>query len=246
MAHLIKCVECGKEMSSDCYDCPHCKTRNFKGVECGICGKIERESDLKGEYSPFALPHISKFALSHEACREKLKLWLRQYQGLCPVCKSPKIPDGCNYPLTCTNCGHTPVSDDCYYCGYPTIYRSKGTIGVSPSNGVYHYLGGDAHRYGDGGAHKLCYYNRHTFPPSPCFIATAALGSPLAPEVKTLQTFRDNVLRKYYVGRKFITLYESVSPPFARIIARNNVLRYLTRFLIVYPATWFAKWVMKS
>jgi hypothetical protein len=48
-----------------------------------------------------------------------------------------------------------------------------------------------------------------------CFIATAAYGSALAPQVVTLRAFRDDRLRQSRLGRWMIDVYERCSPPLA-------------------------------
>lgn len=50
---------------------------------------------------------------------------------------------------------------------------------------------------------------------SGCFIATAALGSDVAPEVLTLSAFRDRFLSSFFIGRIFIRVYYKISPPLA-------------------------------
>jgi hypothetical protein len=51
---------------------------------------------------------------------------------------------------------------------------------------------------------------------SGCYIATAVYGDYDAPEVLVLRKFRDQVLKKYILGRTFIKIYYTVSPPLAR------------------------------
>lgn len=77
-----------------------------------------------------------------------------------------------------------------------------------------------------------------------CFIATAAFGSPMAPEVERFRHFRDQVLLKRAWGRAFVEFYYEHSPEAARFIANNEIFRTITRFLL-YPILFFAEIVMK-
>jgi hypothetical protein len=74
---------------------------------------------------------------------------------------------------------------------------------------------------------------------SNCFIATAAFGTPLAPQVKTLRAFRDRVLLTNVPGRLFVTLYYRTSPPLADFIAEHDFLRAGVRILM-RPLIWLA------
>ena len=67
---------------------------------------------------------------------------------------------------------------------------------------------------------------------SSCFIATAAYGSYLDPHVAVLRAFRDDYLLKTRAGRAFVGLYYRFSPPVARVIAKHDALRMITRWLL--------------
>jgi hypothetical protein len=81
-------------------------------------------------------------------------------------------------------------------------------------------------------------------PPAPppkkgCFIATAAYGSPSAPDVQFLRSLRDDVLRKSVWGRTFFEgywdHYYRLSPPIAAEMERDPELRELVRWSLVTP-----------
>jgi hypothetical protein len=67
------------------------------------------------------------------------------------------------------------------------------------------------------------------FNQSSCFIATAAYGSSMAPDVMLLRQFRDRYLLTNPIGKAFVHLYYRLSPPLARMIAGNELLRSATR-----------------
>jgi hypothetical protein len=68
-----------------------------------------------------------------------------------------------------------------------------------------------------------------------CFIASAALD-PSSEEVVTLRRWRDERLRLRLGGEAAVALYERLSPPVARAIARSERRRALVRRLVVVPA----------
>lgn len=64
---------------------------------------------------------------------------------------------------------------------------------------------------------------------SDCFIATAAFGSPMAPEIHALRALRDNHLQANAAGRAFVQLYYRHSPPVAEFLRRHEGLRAAVR-----------------
>jgi uncharacterized repeat protein (TIGR01451 family) len=62
-----------------------------------------------------------------------------------------------------------------------------------------------------------------------CFIATAAYGSYLEPEVFVLRRFRDEVLLKHGAGEAFVDWYYRTSPPLAAVISDHEWMRVLVR-----------------
>jgi hypothetical protein len=65
-----------------------------------------------------------------------------------------------------------------------------------------------------------------------CFIATAAYGTSLAPEINVLRKWRDLKLKKSIEGRIFIKTYYAVSPYIASVIAKSETLKHLTRKIL--------------
>jgi hypothetical protein len=65
-----------------------------------------------------------------------------------------------------------------------------------------------------------------------CFIATAAYGSALAPEVRTLRAFRDRALLAVPFGGTVVDLYYRLSPPLAGFIGHRPGLKFVVRCLI--------------
>jgi photosystem II stability/assembly factor-like uncharacterized protein len=123
-----------------------------------------------------------------------------------------------------------PFGDDLPDPGYP--YQGCNFVTIDPSEPELIYSSGDAM-----GVFQL---TDETPPPVDddddddilgidCFIATAAYGSYLEPEVVTLRRFRDNHLLTNAPGRAFVDFYYANSPPVAAYIAKRPCLRALTR-----------------
>jgi len=74
-----------------------------------------------------------------------------------------------------------------------------------------------------------------------CFIATAAFGSSLAPQVVILREFRDTILIKSAVGRNFLQAYNRYSPGLAGIVEKHETLRVMIR-LGLLPLVAYSYW----
>jgi len=66
-----------------------------------------------------------------------------------------------------------------------------------------------------------------------CFIATAAYGSYMESHVKVLRDFRDHFLLTNPVGKAFVDLYYTYSPPVADFIANNDTVRLMVRWSLM-------------
>jgi len=98
------------------------------------------------------------------------------------------------------------------------IELAKGFAGAIPCNG-----GGGGDGTGGGG----------------CFIATAAFGTEIEPQVELLKEFRDSYLMTTSAGRYFVQNYYRYSPPVADFIAGHDTLRMVVR-LSLYPLIGFS------
>jgi hypothetical protein len=67
---------------------------------------------------------------------------------------------------------------------------------------------------------------------TPCFVATAAYGSPLAAEIGVLRRFRDRHLVNNALGRSLVDAYYTVGPKLANVIRESEDLRAASRALL--------------
>jgi hypothetical protein len=76
---------------------------------------------------------------------------------------------------------------------------------------------------------------------SPCFVATAAYGSPLAREVSVLRRARDRYLAPHAPGRALIAAYYELGPKLARAVREHPWLRSLAQGML-HPLVRLAEW----
>ena len=77
----------------------------------------------------------------------------------------------------------------------------------------------------------------------PCFIATAAYGTPLADQIDLLRAFRDDVLLSNAVGTALVNTYYTYSPAIADAISSSPALKALVR-LALTPFMLIARYYM--
>ena len=65
-----------------------------------------------------------------------------------------------------------------------------------------------------------------------CFVATAAYGSPMQRNVRTLRNFRDQSLLRSHLGRSLVTLYYRWNGTAAGLIAHSKVSRTIARWML--------------
>jgi hypothetical protein len=76
---------------------------------------------------------------------------------------------------------------------------------------------------------------------TPCFIATAAYGTHLHEDIAVVRDFRDVHLMSSPVGRTFVKLYYSLSPPIADLIRGNEGRMAVTREALVKPLVYSSR-----
>lgn len=77
---------------------------------------------------------------------------------------------------------------------------------------------------------------------SPCFVATAAYGTPMADEISVLRRFRDRHLLTNPVGEALVDAYYAVGPSLAAEIAQDDERRSIVRTLLG-PVVALARWI---
>lgn len=78
-----------------------------------------------------------------------------------------------------------------------------------------------------------------------CFVTNASYGSPIAPEVKVLSSFRDAYLMPTAAGRGFVDFYYRSSPGLSTMISRYEGVKLPIR-MALRPPIWFASFMLFS
>lgn len=197
-------------------------------VRCAHCNSSGLE---------MAVPLDDSMAVQCKQCEKGFKA--TELRG-CPKCKAHNlrmiVEEGAA-PVRCEECGSTfklAELGDCPHCNSPEL---KFLTLVENVIVKCRQCG----RTGTRGEMMRVVSSEPTAAPgSNCFIATAACGNDQAQDVVQLCLFREKVLRQTRLGCAVIAVYESVSPPLARLISRSEALRRLVRVLVVRPARYAA------
>ena len=67
----------------------------------------------------------------------------------------------------------------------------------------------------------------------PCFIATAAYGSPMASQIDVLRSVRDDVFLQNAAGSALVDTYYAISPELAQYVAQNPLLAAAVRIVLI-------------
>ncbi len=73
-----------------------------------------------------------------------------------------------------------------------------------------------------------------------CFIATAAFGSDMAPEVQSFRDFRNKYLLPFSWGQQFVKTYYKYSPKYAAMISQSETAKIIVRGAL-WPLLFFAR-----
>ena len=77
---------------------------------------------------------------------------------------------------------------------------------------------------------------------TPCFVATAAYGSPLAAEIGALRRLRDRYLATHAIGQQLVAAYGVIGPALADHIREHDSVRAAVRTLLT-PLVAMARWL---
>jgi hypothetical protein len=140
-----------------------------------------------------------------------------------------------NSAFRCVRCQYTEKVATCSNCSGPWFtgdYGSDGAVGLVCMNCHLDQTRWTCPKCGTDNSIRNSFGKLKS---GPCFIATAAYGSALAPDVILLGHFRDDVLLRSTLGSILVDLYYSLSPPLASIVAHHDYLRRGVRVILIRP-----------
>ncbi|MFA5772021.1 MAG: CFI-box-CTERM domain-containing protein [Thermoplasmata archaeon] len=149
-------------------------------------------------------------------------------QAFCDVCGRPiersEMEGRCIHcgKLACKKCGRT--------CSKCSVIICQHCWKVCTSCGLF-LCSAHAKQHSDG----RWYCDAHLPPPpkqGPCFIATAAYGTPMAEEINVLRNWRDDFLLSTKIGTSFVNIYYKTSPPIADFVSSSNLRKAVVRAVI--------------
>jgi hypothetical protein len=74
-----------------------------------------------------------------------------------------------------------------------------------------------------------------------CFIVTAVYGTSDVAHLPLFYNFRDVYLNSSISGKKIVKIYYQISPSFAVFIRRHEIIKMITRRLIIQPIYYILK-----
>lgn len=126
MATLLKCVECGRQVSSQASQCPRCTTSYPFGVKCMVCCQtLKRSEAIKTTKEYGGAENRVSVKFFHSDCHAQVsQIRIGKSRTSCPVCKTA-IEFDTGSLVTCYSCGHSfstrledPSFASCCYCGF--------------------------------------------------------------------------------------------------------------------------------
>jgi predicted RNA-binding Zn-ribbon protein involved in translation (DUF1610 family) len=124
----------------------------------------------------------------------------------------------------CPGCGN-PMGSDSVIAPETGTYCPSCKVHVTP---VVTSVGGGSCSVGKRETWK-CPRCRKVLHKSGCFVATATYGDEDAIEVRFLRAFRDQVLKRSWIGRALTAMYYKVSPYLARTLELSPGLQKASR-----------------
>ena len=231
MAHLITCIMCGAEVSSEIEKCPHCK-KDPKTYTCIICKNRYSRDNMVQHYDNYSgmWKILPMFLPGNGICKNCISAHVSNNPDTvyfnCQVCKKPiYYNESKDSTINCPNCGHPYSLYVCDLCQRKVAYK----FGVHISDGDY---SANYHLSCNELWNKLSKkYNKN----KGCFIATCVYGSEFDEEVIALKYFRDRILMSSLIGRIFVTFYYRVSPFIVKTIYNHSRLKNIIKYLILQP-----------